>query len=87
MVKGGRRRCPSVAAPYLSDHTLPLPSLGGQRDVIREPGGGRGRGHAEFSQGRVLDGNDCLSGEAPEKLDFTVVESSYLLGNGYLPAP
>src|SRR4029077_17537720 len=45
------RHTASIDAPYLSDHTLPLPSLGGQRDVIREPGGGRGRGHAEFSQG------------------------------------
>jgi hypothetical protein len=31
------RHTASIDAPYLSDHTLPLPSLGGQRDVIREP--------------------------------------------------
>ena len=30
-------------------------------------------------QPRVLDGNNSLGCEAPEKLDFTVVESSYLL--------
>src|SRR5262249_15751400 len=32
-----------------------------------------------IEQPRVLDGDDCLSSEAPEKLDFPVVESSYLL--------
>jgi hypothetical protein len=32
-----------------------------------------------IEQPRVLDGNDGLGGEALEKLDFPVVESSYLL--------
>src|SRR6185312_11770526 len=31
------RHTASIDAPYLSDHTLPLPSLGGQRDVIASP--------------------------------------------------